>query len=513
MMAYLFALFFGIVAALPLFGSRFIPTHDGEYHIIRFWQFFTVLTSGVWFPRWAPNLNDGFGIPLFTFQYPFPNYVGSLFHLFGISFVDSVKWTLALGYLFALTGCFLWLQKLFGRRSAIIGTIVGAYVPYWFVDIYIRGSVGEVWAIAWVFAACAAMSYGKHAITAVAVGLLVLSHNIIALTITPLLVIYAFLYHRRFLTDILLGVGMAAYFWIPALYEQRYITGLSPVNIADHFPELWQLLVPSWGTGFRGQISGGNEMSYQIGVVPLILCAIVGYRAISKKYTLHTITIFALWTVTAAFVLMLPTSGAIWRVLPFVHFVQYPWRLLSVFVIMTPVFASELATSSRFGWVIAAVAVVLAFGYSRPVTYEPRTDEHYLSKDSFTKGTSSLGDSFGIGWFSGVSKGEHRIFSVSSGAVKLLEAGPIDYSVRILASSSGTLTAPIAYYPGWQLNIDSRWESGRPDRDGLLTFSVPKGEKTATIRLGLTPWQKIAWGVSILSLLASLVSSILKRSL
>ncbi|MEK7073761.1 MAG: hypothetical protein AAB960_00340, partial [Patescibacteria group bacterium] len=76
MTAFFLALIPAFAASLPLFGSRFIPTHDGEYHIIRFWQFFTGLASGQWFPRWAPDLNNGLGIPLFTFNYPFPSYIG-----------------------------------------------------------------------------------------------------------------------------------------------------------------------------------------------------------------------------------------------------------------------------------------------------------------------------------------------------------------------------------------------------------------------------------------------------
>lgn len=66
---------------VPLFQDTFIPTHDGEYHIIRFAQFYESFMHGhSWFPRFAPDLNSGFGVPLFTFFYPLPNYLSLIFH-------------------------------------------------------------------------------------------------------------------------------------------------------------------------------------------------------------------------------------------------------------------------------------------------------------------------------------------------------------------------------------------------------------------------------------------------
>ena len=72
-----------LFAVLPLFLPGFIPTHDGEYHLIRFYEFEKMLRAGHWVPRWAPGLNSGYGIPLFNFFYPFPNYIGALFHSLG----------------------------------------------------------------------------------------------------------------------------------------------------------------------------------------------------------------------------------------------------------------------------------------------------------------------------------------------------------------------------------------------------------------------------------------------
>lgn len=512
MKPYLIVLLSAFAAAFSLFGSRYIPTHDGEYHIIRFWQFFTMLSSGTFFPRWAPDLNNGYGVPLFTFQYPFPNYVGSILHLLGLSFVDSVKWTLGIGYLIAVTMSFVWLRRIFGKPAAVIGAITGAFVPYWFVDLYIRGAVGEVWGIAWVMASMAAVAAGKKIWIALSVFFLVVSHNIMALLFVPMIGLYALVKNVALVPAVMLGIGMASYFWMPALYEQQFIQGLSPVNIFEHFPDVSQLLIPSWGSGFRGATGGGNEMSYQIGIVPLMLLISAGFLAVTgrgKQYKKETL--YALIVCYGAVVCMLPVSQLLWRILPLAHFIQYPWRLLSVVLIMVPVIASQVAARYRFGWGIALCAVLFAYGYSRPVTYEPRTDSYYLSHESLAKGTSSLGNAFQTQWFtSGNSTMPHEAV-LSSGLVRVRREAPTVFSLDISASGAGTLIMPVAYYPGWVLAISGDTRIGMPDAQGLLTFSMPEGKYRAAVSLQLTWWQIAAICISILSLSVAAVSFILRK--
>lgn len=473
-LSFVAALIPAVVAAWPLFGARFIPTHDGEYHIIRFWQFHKMLSYGFPFPRWAPDLNNGYGMPLFTFNYPFPNYVGSMFRVLGLSFVDSFKWTLAAGYLLAQLFTFFWLQKTYGRKPATVGVIAGSYVPYWFVDLYVRGSVGEVWALAWVFGALFSTAYANGLLVTITVALLIVSHNILALIFVPFLFLYAFVTRKDMLPAILLGIGLSSFFWIPALYERQFVTGLSPVNLFDHFPDLSKLLIPSWGTGFRGSVGGGTEMSYQIGIAPLILL-------LAALCTRRRPAFFVL-SMLAGIVVMLPLSQPLWRALPISHFVQYPWRLLSLVIVATPVMAAAVTRHFRFGWLIAVLAVLLAFGYSRPVTYEPRTDAEYLSRDSFTKGTSSLGNALQTVWMS------------STGAAHASEAGVI---------------VPVAYYPGWYARVDGKDVRVSPSFNGFITVPVSLGEHTFEVMLGDTWWQRGAAILSAISLFVAVVSFIL----
>src|SRR5882724_2716317 len=121
---YIFILL-GIIflAVKPLIHSGLPPTHDGEYHVIRFYEFDKALRDGDWYPRLAFDLNNGYEVPLFNYVYPFPNYIASLLHTFGMSFIDAFKanllWATVIGVLFFYLWARLFFDKLSSTTSAV----------------------------------------------------------------------------------------------------------------------------------------------------------------------------------------------------------------------------------------------------------------------------------------------------------------------------------------------------------------------------------------------------------
>lgn len=492
-------------ATLPLFGKGFIPTHDGEYHIIRFWQFAKMLSSGYLFPRWAPDINSSYGMPLFIFHYPFPNYIGAFFHLFGISFVNSFKLALAFGYFTAVLVCFVWLSKLFRPFAAFVGTIIFSVVPYWFVDIYVRGSVGEVWAIAWFFVALFAVERKSFLFVSLATALLILSHNIMAMLLVPTLGLYLFIRNRRLLWGIGMGALLSAYFWIPALAEQKYMVGLNSVDYRDHFPLLVQLLIPSWGTGFSARAFTSDEMSFQIGIVPLLVffLALVrrGGGVLHRSFSLLGV---------AAFFLMLEVSSFVWKVIPALPLLQYPWRLL-VFVLPLTAFFSAWVASRYPRWVaigMSVAALLLSARYMRPVIYAPRTDDHYLTRREFTDGTSSLGNSFSTIWTGSKSERPKEKIEVTEGSARIsdLQIRPLDYTFKVDSLRDSRIAVRSLYYPGWSASVDGNQTPIEYQKEGIVEFVVPAGSHRVLVRFGETPIRIVAdiLSVSGLAVLAVL---------
>lgn len=470
-----FLIVLAIWVTWPLLRPGYIPTHDGEFSIIRIWQYSKMMSEGHLFPRWASNLNSGYGVPLFTFYYPLPYFVGSLFHFLGFSLVDSFKLTMAFSYIAAIVLCFFWLKKLFNFQAAAFGTLFFLSVPYWFVNLYVRGSIGEVMAMASLMAVLVSIEYQRVRLAAFAIAVLVISHNITALIFLPLVIGFTYFRKKISLSFIVWGLALSAFFWIPAIIEQKFVMGLSNFDYRDHFSELAQLLIPSWGTGFSGPGWPPYEMPQQIGVAAIVLLIMR-----PRVWLFAVMIIF----------LMLEQSIPIWEKIPPLRFIQYPWRLLAIFIPLTGYLGAHVASRRKlFAIGVSVVSIIFALSYSRPVIYEPRQDEYYLSRREFTDGTTTVGNSFSTAWLTWQRERSSQLF----------EKGPDE-----------SIIANISYYPGWTAIVDGNKREVR-ERNGLIQFDLPPGAKRYELRFFETPLRLASDIMSALSLFWLLVSAILEK--
>ncbi len=462
----IFVIFVSLWAVWPLLGKNYIPTHDGEYHIIRIVEFSKELAAGRVVPRWAPDMNSGYGIPIFNYHYPLPNYIGSFVRAFTRDAVYAFQVSMGIGYIAVALFAYLWLSALFGPLPALVGSIVTAFTPYLFVDTYIRGSIGEVWATAFLLLSFFCIEKKKYVWFAAAYGLLILSHNILAMLYTPFMFGYAFIQNKKVIPWMIGGLGMSAFFWIPALVESKYVVGLNTVNFREHFVDWYNLLIPSWGSGFSG--SGAGAMSVQIGIVPLF--AIIA--AFTRKKTRMGAYFFAVFACCVFF--MLSVSAPIWNIFPPLRLIQYPWRLLSFVLPIAGFCAAFWTYSVKHKWLgiaLAAAAILLSFSYARPVLYAPRNEAYYLSQPNFINGTSSMGNSFSTIW-----------------------TGWKDTP----ATGGATL-----YFPGWKAYVNGR-ELPITNEKGVIGVTA-----SATLQFTETPVRLLADIISIVSIITLLLCILL----
>ena len=355
---------FAFVAGFPLLHKGLLPTHDGEYHVIRFYEFDKTLRDGNWYPRWAADLNNGYGVPLFNYVYPLPNYFASFFHLLGSSFIDSFKLNMFFATILGALFFYLWSRESWGKLGGVVSSIFYTFSPYHFVDIYIRGSVGEVWALAFFPAFLWSITrFIKHhqkiffVASSIFLSLIIFSHNILALMFLPFSLSYiVFLLYKEkdkkylmlnTLYLILLGLCLSAIFWLPAIVEAKYVTGLQIYNVSQHFPQLYNLVIPSWGSGFSQDLLT-NQMSFQIGIANLVVVVIslplMAFRhsvfsaltpslSLRERVRVRVIIFFLVWFFLVFF-LMLKVSLPIWHTIPFMNYFQFPWRFLSLEILV-----------------------------------------------------------------------------------------------------------------------------------------------------------------------------------
>ena len=135
---------FAIPTILPLLQEGYFPSHDSPIHLPRMQLFAEALREGNIPPRWIGSLAYGYGYPLFNFLYPWPSFIGGSLILAGVPDISAAELSYGLTMLIAAVGMFLWARSHWGFWGGVLSAIAYTYAPYHAVDLYVRGSLGEL---------------------------------------------------------------------------------------------------------------------------------------------------------------------------------------------------------------------------------------------------------------------------------------------------------------------------------------------------------------------------------
>jgi hypothetical protein len=182
---------------------------------------------------------------------------------------------------------------------------------------------------------------------------------------------------------------------------------------------------------------------------------------------------------------------------------QYPWRLLS-FVIPVAGFSAALWTGTLkrpwWGFLFAALAVVLSASYARPVLYAPRSEAYYMSRSNFTEGTSSMGNSFSTIWTAWKTVRPLMPYSVENGQMtKQSRWQYLEKDFTVSMDKAGTVTVNTLYFPGWIASVDGREVPINYREDGSIHISVLPGSHAVRVWFTDTPVRKVADVLSLIS--------------
>lgn len=514
-----------VFACFDLMHYGLPPTHDGEYHVIRFFEFDKVLRDGNLYPRFAPDLNNGFGLPLFNYVYPLPNYFSSFFHFLGFNFINSFKLNIFLASAVGSIFFYLWSRKFWGDIGGLVSSIFFTFSPYHFLDIYIRGSVGEIWALA-LFPAFlwSSTNFIKNrdrisfVFSSLSLSLIIFAHNILSLMFLPLGVSY-FLYFilksenkkqlvLSFFIILLTGLGMSSIFWMPAIFEKQFVTGLQVFDFSFNFPEIYELIFPSWGSGF----SGGDlksQLSFQIGLANLFVVLIVFIQLFFKRKTedKKTVLFFIFWFFILIF-LMLQISLPLWQNIPLMAYFQFPWRFLSIEILVisflagsTVYFIKSTFKKNLFACFLIFLTIALGIGYAKSAYYLEREDQHYITRSNFIDGTNSPGNAFNTIWMKNAQKSKSKaFFSRGDGNIKFNQVKSTNYNFNVSVKTDSEITINTAYFPGWKVYDNGKNIETKITSSGLFSFSVSKGEHNIKVKFEDTLLRKLSVIVSIASI-------------
>ena len=363
---------FSLLAVRTLLLSGYFPMHD-DLQMMRQLEMEKCFLDGQIPCRWVPDMGYGFGFPLFNFYPPLPYLIGQGIRLLGFAFTDTVKVIFSLSLLLSGLGMYFLAKEFFGRLGGLISAVFYIWAPYHALDIYVRGAMNEAWALA-LFPFILWTSYRliieKKNLTKWVIGLalswfgLLTSHNLMVLIFTPVFAVWCLLFVRQkrwkrlphLAVSGILAFGLAAFFTIPAIIEQKYVQVNTLISgyydYSGHFVSLNQMLLSRfWGYG--GSIFGtGDGMAFPIGhfhwLVSILVVLYFFYRYVKTKKVDKLTLIVGFLILTGWFAAFMAHSRStfIWLNLPILAFVQFPWRFLTI-------------TTFAFSFVAGALALIL----------------------------------------------------------------------------------------------------------------------------------------------------------
>lgn len=376
---HLFVVFlFSLVALSPLANSGYYTSHDGENHLVRIVHFYNQLRQGVWYPRWIGELNYGRGYPLFDFTYPLPYYFSSVFMGLGFGSVASLKAILAISTIGSGIFYYLWSKD-------ILASGLFMFVPYRFLNLYVRAALGEIVAIFMVTLVLYASDKWWFPL---AIAGLILSHPPLALIFVPLLVLYRLIDGAKIIKIILqtgLGIMISAIFWLPAIILTPQTNFLSIHTFAyQHLLDWKQIFYSPWGFGFSKPWGEVDGMSFQLGIVSwliLILATIFMLRLdkVSKLFLAYSI-------ITIILIIYWPGTQWLWQ---YLGFIQYPWRLLAVPMVFLPMLGKEIVNQKLLVILILVLAIYSNRNHIRInlPQFSNTPDSYFFRSDTTTTST------------------------------------------------------------------------------------------------------------------------------
>lgn len=542
---YLLLLVLTLPAVWNMLRPGFFPMQD-DLQAFRIQQMDKCFDDGQIPCRWVPDAGYGFGYPQFIYYPPSVYYVGAILHRIGFQYIDAVKILFVAGYFASSIAMFLLIDSLFGKFPALISSVLYTYVPYKAVEVYVRGAMSEFWSLTFfplIF--WAIYKYIKEekmkyfVLFSVFVGLLLTTHNLMSLIFAPVAVVWAlyWLYVEKKLNLIpkvtlsgLLGLGLASFFTLPVIFEKNFVHVESMLSgyfdYRAHFVSLYKLFLSrEWGYGSSG--FPDELLNLSVGIIQWVVALGVFvfsvYKLLKSKNKLKVtennkihilVLILSALTLFSLFMIHMKSSF-IWKLLPVLWWMQFPWRFLSVSIFLVSLLGGigvYLIGKKHyiFGVFIGLIAILLNISYFVPKDWLDITDNDKFSGVSWQKQmTISIFDYLPKSATLPPINEAPKVPEILDGEVKVIEytkGSNFQYG-KLEVTNDATIRLPIFDFPGMMLKVNGEKKEyvnndcrGQDFCYGLITFNLEKGVYDIDVRLTDTPIRKVGNYLTLLSI-------------
>ncbi|HAV14956.1 MAG TPA: hypothetical protein DCX25_01375 [Candidatus Pacebacteria bacterium] len=506
--------------------------------------FFDSLKEGNVVPIWNSYFLQGNGYPLYAFTYPFPYYAISLFHVAGFSFIDSIKALLIVSFIGSGVGIYAFVKKeLQSDISAFTAAVFYLFAPYHLIDMHFRVALGETIAFM-ILPFCFFMlknmsktlSYKNLMGFAFAFGLLILSHQAIALITLPLLLMYAATLYptnlQKLRYTIFVGAGfiltlaLTLFYWLPLLVESKYTNILSAGTI--EFPTMREFFYSPWRWGFLYQGHQG-ELSFILGYIHWIGIALSLLLLIKNKghifgilskffssksmiYREKVLYAMVLGAFITLFFMTQKVSQPIWTSITLLHGFQFSYRLLLLLAFLSSILIGILAKYIKRPTIVLVVCAItigitiLNWGNRKTVLNVTDATIRANLLQSFTK----VGPGRTVWVDTDMLKPPKTPMEITQGKAEITQTYRTStthrYTVRV-DSDTAILKENTLYFPGWTVFVDERsypMSFTNASSPGFPMFSLLRGKYDVEVKFVDTPVRffskRISFGVALIML-------------
>lgn len=528
-----------LVVVLPLIANGCSCGHDFDFHLISWMEAAAQFKAGVWHPAWAFSPAWNAGEPRFVFYPPASWTLGALLGMAlpwgAVPIVYTWLAVVASGF-----AMYRLAKKLAGSH-ATSGPLIAAAVymanPYMLFTAYERAAYAELLAAAWIPLLLAAILRERVTVLRVAipVALLWLTNAPAAVMGCYALALMAAVrlvmmwrsapartclaFTSRVIGGAALGLGLAAFYIVPAAYERRWVqiamAMVTGMRIGDNF------LFHHTGDGPHDEVL---HTASRIAVAMLTVAAAVlatVWLHLRKQSPPDTgrkqdaAVALAVLVLVIGF-LLTPLSAPVWRIAPEMAFLQFPWRLTAV---LAAALCAALAlatggmTLTRPALVAGTLALVAAMVLPTIHAFRQECDD----EDTVAARLAAFQAKTGTDPTDEYTPGEadndalrhaNPPFWLAQSADAQPpqgRAGPVPMHFVLAAPEAEFLILNLRDYPAWRVLLNGSPVTRASERaDGLIAFAVPAGDSRIDIAYAATGDMKLAGGISLAAMCIAL---------